>query len=126
MKKYSYFKLIVFLLTFAVVNNVFACDGDCMKCHPTLLKHGKLDSNHKILQSCVKCHKLKNNDLLRMGSACGEDCWECHSIKKVMTVPIREHLALNKCIACHKKLKENKYSNSYKSVLQDFSIEKSK
>lgn len=109
------FKVIVFL-PLIIASSIFACDGDCMKCHSALLKHGKLDANHKILRSCVKCHKLSSNDLAKMGSICGEDCWECHSVKKVMSVPIKEHLALNRCIACHKKLKGNEYINSYKNV----------
>ncbi len=85
-------------------NLSYACDGDCIKCHPNLVKSGLLDKDHQILSKCINCHKISSNDLDRMGSLCGQDCWECHNIKKVMTIKNEEHLALDSCIECHKKL----------------------
>ena len=100
------FKQSIFLLFFTFLN-LFACDGDCIKCHPTLIKSGSLDKNHKILAKCIDCHKITSNDLMRMGSLCGQDCWECHSVKKVMSIKIKEHQVLDKCINCHEKLYKN-------------------
>jgi hypothetical protein len=98
-------KQIVLILTITL--RVVACDGDCVKCHPTLMKSGSLDNNHKILSKCINCHKITSNDLERMGSLCGQDCWECHSVNKVMSIKNKEHEALNKCIDCHVKLYKN-------------------
>jgi len=83
---------------------LFACDGDCVKCHPKLLKNGKLDKNHIILGRCLNRYKVTSDDLNRMGAICGQDCWEWHSIKKVQKIKIKEHMVLDKCIVCHKKL----------------------
>ena len=96
--------IVIFL---AIIVRLVACDGDCVKCHPILIKSGSLDSDHKILSKCINCHKITSNDLEKMGSLCGQDCWECHSIKKVMSIKNKEHEALNKCIECHIKLDKN-------------------
>ncbi len=95
------------LIVFFSFTILFACDGDCMKCHQSLLKNGKLDSDHVILAKCIYCHKITSNDLEKMGSLCGQDCWDCHDVKKTMQIKIKEHLVLEKCIACHSKLERN-------------------
>jgi len=87
-----------------------------MKCHPKLLKKGKLDDNHKILRECKKCHQINSNDLEKMGSLCGQDCWDCHNIQKVSKVAIAEHIILNQCIKCHTKLKKD--TSLYKFYIQ--------
>ncbi len=98
----------IFIYFILITTTLFACSGDCMKCHPKLLKNGKLDKNHEILSKCINCHKINSNDLERMGSLCGQDCWDCHSVEKVTSIKNKEHLSLNGCIECHKKLKKYK------------------
>ena len=94
---------------------IFACDGDCIKCHPALIKSGHLDKNHEILSTCIKCHKVTSDDLQRMGAICGQDCWQCHDVKKVMKIPNKAHLSLNRCIDCHTKLdKKDDMFSGYK------------
>lgn len=107
---------LIFLSSF-----IFACDGDCIKCHPKLLKNGKLDDNHKVLKNCINCHQVSDDDLQKMGAACGQDCWSCHSIDKVMNVRVKdktidEHSSLSSCIDCHIKLQ----LNNTKSIFSDF------
>lgn len=106
--------LIVFILA-----PLLACDGDCMKCHPSLLESGSLDSNHKIMRECINCHQVSNEDLSRMGSLCGQDCWQCHNVDDVMKIKNKEHLALEKCISCHKKLDKSDLMELDKSNLID-------
>jgi len=96
--------LFIIILTSVVL---FGCDGDCIKCHSKLLKNGKLDERHQILNECKKCHKVTSEDLQKMGSLCGQDCWNCHNIKKVSRIEIKEHLILTQCIKCHTKLKND-------------------
>jgi len=103
-----------------LINSIaYACDGDCIKCHPKLLKNGKLDNNHKILKSCMKCHVVNSQDLKKMGSVCGEDCWQCHDVSKVTAIPNRAHKSLNKCIACHKKLDKQMHYNPLENSSKD-------
>lgn len=97
---------LIFIITF-ISTILLACDGDCMKCHPSLMKSGSLDSDHKILKDCINCHQVSSNDLNRMGSLCGQDCWQCHNVNDVMKIQNKEHLALEQCISCHKKLDKN-------------------
>lgn len=97
------------ILFFSLFIIGFACSGDCIQCHPNLLKDGQLDKDHKILDNCINCHKVNEKDLAKMGSLCGQDCWDCHNVEKVSDVKlngkqITEHLVLTDCIACHKKL----------------------
>jgi glycyl-tRNA synthetase (class II) len=95
-------KILIFIIFLSI--GAFACEGDCVKCHPTLIKSGHLDSNHAILSKCKNCHKETTEDFMKMGAVCGQDCWDCHSIEKVKKIKIKEHIVLDKCIACHKKL----------------------
>lgn len=111
-------KIFVFFL-FSLSISLFACDGDCMKCHPNLLKNNKLDANHKILAKCIECHKTSSDDLQRMGALCGQDCWDCHSIKKVKKIVNPSHMALDSCINCHEKLDKKPFD-----CLDEFSSKK--
>ena len=116
-------KTLIFVCSILVSLNVFlyACESDCIKCHPKLVgKNGAMDSNHKILTTCIKCHTKKSMEKVNMGiTSCGEDCWKCHDIKKVSKINIKEHKSLNKCIKCHlskdKNIfhfeKDNKFQN---------------
>jgi hypothetical protein len=101
-----------FILTLFITINLFSCEGDCVKCHPILLKNnGKMDNNHLILKKCKDCHNLTTNDMQKMNAGCGEDCWNCHSIKEVKKINIPEHTILDNCIKCHIKLKEKNNLN---------------
>lgn len=97
------------LLAFSVT---YACENDCMKCHPVLMKSGSLDNNHKVLDTCIECHKVTSNNFEKMGSMCGQDCWQCHSVKKVMKVKNKSHMALDTCISCHISLEKDKLLNN--------------
>jgi hypothetical protein len=120
-------KLIVGIL-FIFVVNLFACSGDCVACHPKLIKKdGKMDKNHAILNKCKRCHqdgtKIEMIDrkssppkfkIVKVESLedsthteCGSDCWQCHDIKKVSSINIAEHKVLKGCIACHVRLDKN-------------------
>lgn len=92
------------LLTILLASNIvlFACDANCVVCHPKLIKSGKLDENHKILGRCTNCHTAKENE--QAHGACGADCWQCHSIDEVNKIDIPEHKALPQCIKCHVSL----------------------
>lgn len=101
-------KNIIIILVF-VGSFLFACDGDCMKCHPSLLEKNGPDANHKVLETCITCHQTSSDDLQRMGAMCGQDCWDCHSIDKVQKVVNPAHMVLNSCIDCHKKLDQKPF-----------------
>lgn len=85
--------------------SLFACDANCVTCHPKLLKNGVMDDNHKILERCTKCHteEKSSND----HGACGQDCWSCHDITKVNKVDIPEHRILPTCIKCHESINKH-------------------
>lgn len=95
-------KILLVLLTSSFT--LFACDANCVACHPKLLKNGKMDADHKILKKCTKCHTAKENE--ESHGACGVDCWKCHSISKVSEIDIPEHKVLPRCIKCHASLDE--------------------
>ncbi|UCN01301.1 hypothetical protein LCX93_05125 [Sulfurimonas sp. SWIR-19] len=114
-----------FIFFFTAGMKIFACSGDCIACHPTLVDvKGEMDNNHQILQRCKTCHrdgskivlldtnssnvhfKIVKIKTLKENShtECGNDCWQCHDIKKVSQINIPEHKNLQKCIECHVKL----------------------
>ena len=124
-------KLVNVLILFSLlVIKLGACSGDCVACHPSLIKKdGKMDQDHKILEKCKLCHidgtkikmfdtnssehnktgfeivKLKEtNSSKEKHTECGSDCWQCHDIKKVSKIDISEHKVLGKCIDCHVKI----------------------
>jgi hypothetical protein len=117
----------VFFITFS-----FSCDGNCVSCHPKLVKNGTLDQHHAILDNCKTCHSKEALANVNMGASCGKDCWECHSVKKVASISVPEHLVLPKCIECHKKLKNvnnlQQYLDQYnpKNNLMNFLREETK
>jgi len=118
------------LFCFLLLENVIACSGECVACHPGLIKkNGKMDKDHEILDRCKKCHidgtkieiidknvseinasnirivKVEGNITASTShTECGDDCWECHDIRKVSLINIAEHKVLEKCIACHVKI----------------------
>jgi len=101
----------IFLLLMIFLGIANACEGDCVLCHPKLLKeNGKLDKEHAILTTCKSCHTQEEMQKIDMGGGCGQDCWECHDIKKVTRSGVLQHKGLQKCIDCHLKLDKNLFS----------------
>ncbi len=50
-------RLIISIL-FLFLVHLFACSGDCVACHPKLIKKdGKMDRDHMILNKCKTCHQ---------------------------------------------------------------------
>jgi len=96
-------KKLLLIVTFLIFNiYTQACEGDCVVCHPNLVKEdGKLDKDHEILVSCKVCHTQEEMEKIDMGSGCGQDCWDCHDINKVTASNVAEHRGLQKCIDCH-------------------------
>ncbi len=85
---------------------LFACEGDCISCHPGLLKDGKFDKEHQVLETCVTCHTKEQMSRIDMGGGCGQDCWECHDVDKVSKSGVKEHEGLDRCIKCHLKIQK--------------------
>lgn len=78
------------------VSLVFACTGDCIKCHPSLSK--SIDQpHHKVLRSCIACHQKGD---ARMNE-CGGDCFSCHNKQKLIQSNRLEHQQMKTCIQCH-------------------------
>ena len=88
---------LILLITFS-----FACDSNCISCHPKLKELYKKENpyykEHSFLQDCTKCHKNHKSTT----SQCGADCFDCHSRKKLINTPILEHQKLRSCTKCHK------------------------
>jgi hypothetical protein len=100
-------KYILFLFL-PLMGSLYACEGDCLFCHPKLVKEGgHLDKDHAVLTSCKTCHTQEEMAKIDMGSGCGQDCWECHDIKKVTQSQVPQHQGLQKCIDCHLTLDKN-------------------
>jgi len=98
----------IFLLLISIIGFLPACEGDCVLCHPKLIKEdGKLDKEHAILTTCKSCHTQEEMQKIDMGGGCGQDCWECHDIKKVTRSRVMQHQGLQKCIDCHLTLDKN-------------------
>jgi hypothetical protein len=120
---------LIIAISFIFLVHLFACSGDCVACHPKLIKKdGKMDKDHMILNRCKTCHQDGTKiEMLNDSNAtvpkfkivkvenvkedshteCGSDCWQCHDIKKVSNINIPEHKVLKDCIACHIKLDKN-------------------
>ena len=96
-------KVLLMVIGLSVFNmSLNACEGDCVVCHPKLVKEdGKLDKDHEVLVTCKTCHTQEEMEKIDMGSGCGQDCWDCHDIKKVTASNVAEHRGLQKCIDCH-------------------------
>jgi len=100
-------KYILFLFLLSL-GSLYACEGDCVLCHPKLVKEdGKLDKDHAVLTTCKTCHTQEEMAKIDMGSGCGQDCWECHDIQKVTRSHVPQHQGLQKCIDCHVTLDKN-------------------
>ncbi|MGA9045667.1 hypothetical protein [Sulfuricurvum sp.] len=89
--------LIVFLGTLSA----FGCTGDCMTCHPALLKNIDSDKRHKPMITCIQCHSANPAKM----ADCGSDCFACHPVAKIEGVRVAEHAVIRECRDCHMKLK---------------------
>ena len=87
-------KIILFLL-FNL--SLFACTGDCLTCHPSLVPTINEDLRHKPMQTCIRCHSANPNSM----AECGNDCFACHSMEKINKPNVREHDVIQGCRDCH-------------------------
>ena len=118
MKNFLFLVVTVFIVTI----NGQACEGDCVVCHPNLVKeNGKLDKDHAILVTCKTCHTQEEMEKIDMGSGCGQDCWDCHDIKKVTASKVKEHNGLQTCIDCHVTIDKNMFGGTATSAFSDLS-----
>jgi len=90
-------KIAVFFIVIGFIK-LFACNGDCLSCHPTLKKNILSDERHKPMLTCIECHKDNAGT-----SECGEDCFACHSMKKINDSGISQHSVVKDCRECHLK-----------------------
>lgn len=107
----------IYLLSLISVSISFACDANCLACHPKLAPNGKYDKNHAILKRCTNCHTQDPNE--EDHGACGADCWECHDIQKVGHIDIPEHRVLAKCIKCHESVDKHLFEKGNSPLMQD-------
>jgi len=116
-------KKLLFIAMLFIFNTVTqACEGDCVVCHPNLVKEdGKLDKDHAILVTCKTCHTQEEMEKIDMGSGCGQDCWDCHDIKKVTASKVKEHNGLQTCIDCHVTIDKNMFGGAPVSAFSDLS-----
>ncbi|MEY4505018.1 MAG: hypothetical protein RL154_1315 [Pseudomonadota bacterium] len=88
--------LIRFALIF-IASFAFACEGDCYKCHPSLIN--SKNKEHAVIAKCVECHKDRIGKQ-PSNEPCGVDCFSCHPPQKIKT-NIAEHKEISNCIFCH-------------------------
>ena len=88
---------------FLLASILFACESDCITCHPKLKElynpKNRYYQDHAFLKDCTKCHKshpTKGED------KCGADCFDCHNKEKLINTPIPDHQKLKNCTKCHK------------------------
>jgi len=107
-------KIVLVILVLLGLNTYLsACEGDCVVCHPKLVKEdGKLDKDHAILVTCKTCHTQEEMEKIDMGSGCGQDCWDCHDIKKVTASGVPQHKNLQTCIDCHVTLDKSMFGGA--------------
>lgn len=109
-------------LFFILLLPLWGCTGDCMTCHPALLKNIDTDKRHKPMTTCIKCHSA---DPAKMGD-CGSDCFACHPIAKIEGAKVAEHAVIRECRDCHMKLKPSVQidlvpkGQSNQMILRDF------
>ena len=89
------------LLLFFFFSVSLGCTGDCMTCHPKLLKTIDTDMRHKSMLTCIKCHSPNPAKM----ADCGSDCFACHKVEKIEGKGIEEHKVIRECRDCHMKMK---------------------
>lgn len=92
-------KTIVFL--WVLLLPLWGCTGDCMTCHPSLLKNIDADHRHKPMTTCIQCHSANPEKM----ADCGSDCFACHPVAKIEGIRVAEHAVIRECRDCHMKLK---------------------
>lgn len=101
---------------------MWGCTGDCMTCHPALLKNIDADKRHKPMTTCIKCHAANPEKM----ADCGSDCFACHPVAKIEGVRVAEHAVIRECRDCHMKLKPSlsidplPQGQSVQPMLRDF------
>lgn len=80
---------------------LLGCTGDCMSCHPSLLKTIDVDSRHMMMKTCIRCHTANPEKM----AECGSDCFACHPVAKIEGIRVAEHQVIRECRDCHMKLK---------------------
>lgn len=109
-------------LLFILLLPVWGCTGDCMSCHPKLLKTIDTDTRHSAMKTCIKCHAANPEKM----ADCGSDCFACHPAAKIEGAGVKEHEVIRECRDCHMKLKASlqlqtlPQGQSVKPVLRDF------
>lgn len=91
----------ILLLAFFLFSPLSACSGDCMTCHPALLKTIDTDSRHTMMKTCIRCHSANPEKM----AECGSDCFACHPVAKIEASRVAEHQVIRECRDCHMKLK---------------------
>jgi len=94
-------KAILFSAIFWLVSAAYACTGDCMTCHPSLMPTIKQDARHKPMLTCIKCHSAAADAM----AECGSDCFACHAIEKIEKADVAEHRTIRDCRDCHMQMK---------------------
>jgi hypothetical protein len=92
-------KIIIFMLFF--LGSLCGCTGDCMTCHPSLLKNIDTDTRHKPMMTCIQCHSADPEKM----ADCGSDCFACHPMEKIDKANVVEHKVIRECRDCHMKMK---------------------
>ena len=92
-------KILLLILLLATLS--FGCTGDCMTCHPALLKTIETDMRHKPMLTCIKCHSANPAKM----ADCGSDCFACHPVEKIEKANIAEHKVIRECRDCHMQMK---------------------
>lgn len=86
------------LITLLILTyTLFACNGDCMSCHPKLMDGIDTDERHKPMLGCIKCHSPNPEKMAQ----CGNDCFACHSMVKIYEADVDEHDVIQGCRDCH-------------------------
>ncbi len=80
---------------------LYACTGDCLSCHPSLLPTIEKDPRHRPMLGCIKCHRPETDAM----AECGSDCFVCHPVEKIESRGIAAHKPIRGCRDCHMKLK---------------------
>lgn len=88
----------IFALILLFTAGLWACSGDCLKCHATLAPTIEQDKDHRVMLECIRCHEETDDKF----GACGADCWDCHDPEKVAASGVEIHKVLTEsCMKCH-------------------------
>lgn len=94
-----------------ITTGLFACTGDCLTCHPSLVATIDTDERHKPMRTCITCHSPEASAM----AECGSDCFACHPMSKINGLGIKEHEVIQGCRDCHLQLQQELFGISQKS-----------